>query len=142
VTCLNLLYKLKGQLDVDLMHYEVPSQNFDHGTLELTSLNQGSIFSVACTFLINVLSQRPLEDTTQDKELLEKCLELFQVMEKRCHMASVLLYVRATPGPTSAHSSSSAIIGGIVREPNFNPLGPYAKRGEGGKGWVVNAENT
>jgi len=34
-----------------------------------------------------------------------------------------------------------AIIGGIVREPNFNPLGPYARRGEGGKGWVVNAEN-
>ena len=28
VTSLNLLYKLKGQLDVDLMHYEVPSQVF------------------------------------------------------------------------------------------------------------------
>lgn len=98
---------------------------------------------MACTFLINVLSQRPLEDTTQDRELLEKCLELFQVMEKRCHMASVLLYVRATQaGPTSVHSSFSAIIGGIVREPNFNPLGPYAKRGEDGRGWVVNAENT
>ena len=28
VACLNLIYKLKGQLDVDLMHYEVPSQDF------------------------------------------------------------------------------------------------------------------
>ena len=85
-----------------------------------------------------MLSQRPLEDTTQDRELLEKCLELFEIMEKRCHTASVLLYVRALPVPASAYSSSSSIIGGIVREPNFNPLGPQARRDKGGKGWVVN----
>ena len=38
VTCLNLLYKLKGQLDVDLVHYEVLSQVFgphNHGADEL-----------------------------------------------------------------------------------------------------------
>jgi hypothetical protein len=86
-----------------------------------------------------VLSQRPLENTTQDRELLEKCLELFEVMEKRCHIASILLYVLVTLGSTGAYPSPSAVIGGIFREPNFNPLGPYAKRGEGGKGWVVNA---
>lgn len=51
-----------------------------------------------CTFLVNVLSQRPLEDTAQDGELLKKCLELFEVVEKRGHMASVLLCVRVPPG--------------------------------------------
>lgn len=115
-------------------------RSLDHGSLGLTSLNfQGAIFAAACTFLINVLSQRPLEDTTQDRELLEKCLELFGIMEKRCHTASILLYVQALPGPTNAYSSTSSIIGGIVREPNFNPLGPHARRDKGGKGWVVNA---
>jgi hypothetical protein len=38
VACLNLLYKLKGQLGVDLVHYEVPFQDFgprDPGVKEL-----------------------------------------------------------------------------------------------------------
>ena len=80
-----------------------------------------------------------MEDTTQDRELLEKCLELFEIMEKRCHTASIVLYVRSPPGSTGSYSFPSSIMGGIIREPNFNPLGPHAKRGEGGKGWVVNA---
>lgn len=96
------------------------------------------MFMTACTFLINILSQRPLEDTTQDRELLEKCLKLFEIMEKRCHTASILSYARAIRGHTGAHSSSSHIIGGMVREPNFSPLGPHARRCEGGRNWVVN----
>lgn len=96
----------------------------------------------ACTFLINVLSQRPLQDTTQDRELLEKCLELFGIMEKRCHLARMLLYVVAIPGHTSADRTSSSIIGGIVSEPNFSPLGPHARRYEGSKSWVVNASKS
>jgi hypothetical protein len=91
----------------------------------------------ACTFLINVLSQRPLEDTTQDRESLNKCLELFEIMEKKYHTASVLLYVGALHVHTSAHLTSSSIIAGIVREPDFNPLGPRAREREGGHGWVV-----
>ena len=67
-------------------------------------------------------------------------MEMFEMMEKRCPTAGILLYVRVTPGPTGAYPSPSSIIGGIVREPNFHPLGPHAKRGEGGKGWVVNAK--
>ena len=86
-----------------------------------------------------MLSRRPLEDTTQDKELLEKCLELFEVMEGRCHTASILLYVRAPPRRTGAYSPTSSIIGGFIREPSFDLPGPYAKRGEGGKGWVVSS---
>ena len=94
-------------------------------------------------FLINVLSRRPLEDTTRDRELLEKCLELFEVMEKRGHTESILLCVLAPPGLTGSYSSSSSIIGGIIRDPNFDPLGPNAGRGEGGRSnLVVNAKKS
>ena len=97
---------------------------------------QSPIFITTGTFLINVLSQRPLEDTTRDRELLEKCLELFELMEKRGHSASMLLYVRAPPGSTRPYPPSSSVIAGVIRDPDFDPL-PDGGLGEGGRSNLV-----
>jgi len=89
-----------------------------------------------------MLSQRPLEDTAQDRELLEKCLELFEIIEWRCHTASVLAYVKPPAGSTRPHPTSSTVIDGILHPPNLNHPGPNTGKGEGGKGLVVNASKS
>ena len=43
---------------------------------------------------------------------------------------------------TGSHSTSSTVIEGILHQPNFNPLGPHAGKGEGGKGRVANANKS
>ena len=58
------------------------------------------------------------------------------------HGKHTIVRLSVPAGSTRSHSTSSTAIEGILRQPNFNPPGPHAGKGEGGKGLVANASKS